>query len=101
MIRRPPRSTLFPYTRSSDLAPLSVRRRCDASWLVVLAGERENRDSEPCQNMPPAHVHPPGKPTPPISAWRGTQPPSERSRLRADTMLLRCWGADPHKCQPP
>src|SRR2546426_1847537 len=32
MIRRPPRSTLFPYTRSSDLG--GAERRCD-QWSSV------------------------------------------------------------------
>src|SRR5689334_24845986 len=31
MIRRPPRSTLFPYTRSSDLHKKSARRR--GAWI--------------------------------------------------------------------
>src|SRR5256885_5596419 len=36
MIRRPPRSTLFPYTRSSDLAEVIQ----PSSWLVSDTGRR-------------------------------------------------------------
>src|SRR5947209_15375161 len=49
-------------TRDSEgqhrVAPLSIRRRRDASRLLVLASERENRDSERCKNVRPVHVHP-------------------------------------------
>src|SRR2546430_10032825 len=46
MIRRPPRSTLFPYTRSSDLARwLAARRsrRRDRAWR---ARRRDRRSEE-------------------------------------------------------
>src|SRR5690348_18026167 len=40
MIRRPPRSTLFPYTRSSDLAALVIAttvKLARALWIVPVA----------------------------------------------------------------
>src|SRR5438093_6830287 len=48
MIRRPPRSTLFPYTRSSDLRR---RRRCvrgngpcDGRWSGTYGGSRRSEE---------------------------------------------------------
>src|SRR5436189_4493094 len=40
MIRRPPRSTLFPYTRSSDLTVLKARR---AAWVRQCRGRATTR----------------------------------------------------------
>src|SRR5258708_17612372 len=49
MIRRPPRSTLFPYTRSSDLASPNRRSRsssCGGSCRRRIPSRRHNRRSE-------------------------------------------------------
>src|SRR2546422_4483981 len=60
MIRRPPRSTLFPYTRSSDLAP--CRRRpadhrpsrqssaCPASTTGTRSGSRSEEHTSELQS---------------------------------------------------
>ena len=39
MIRRPPRSTLFPYTRSSDLRKLYNARKCDRATPCAYASK--------------------------------------------------------------
>src|SRR2546426_4108340 len=39
MIRRPPRSTLFPYTRSSDL----LQRGCVRKQMIVDPGRKDGR----------------------------------------------------------
>src|SRR5258708_7986986 len=45
MIRRPPRSTLFPYTRSSDLPiPNIFRSKCNLPPLVVTTRRQKPRD---------------------------------------------------------
>src|SRR2546427_9594000 len=54
MIRRPPRSTLFPYTSSSDLASIGCREstrsgsspRREASCLIRFASRSEEHTSE-------------------------------------------------------
>src|SRR5690348_17561785 len=45
MIRRPPRSTLFPYTRSSDLRPGAVHRAREAHDGQAAVGPVAQRDA--------------------------------------------------------
>src|SRR5436309_9968320 len=40
MIRRPPRSTLFPYTRSSDLSGEQAHRRSGSSAAALCSPDR-------------------------------------------------------------
>src|SRR3712207_7878790 len=72
MIRRPPRSTLFPYTtlfRSAELDPEQVERprralgvgdRVDAV-LLDLGGPRPPLPGRQPGDLRSAHVHPPGR----------------------------------------
>src|SRR5436853_6246898 len=45
IIRRPPRSTLFPYTRSSDLVPLGVAGTQEGTG-AARGGVRDSRSEE-------------------------------------------------------
>src|SRR5258708_14920642 len=47
MIRRPPRSTLFPYTTLSDLWPKRRgRKNCSTGWLPMQRGWPKDRSEE-------------------------------------------------------
>ena len=82
MIRRPPRSTLFPYTRSSDLkypAPTAdrdqtVSRRFEPSSRTALIGEQPN----PWDLLQPQDA---------MSRHRGAKPPRRYELLVAISLL--------------
>src|SRR5438067_13908228 len=50
MIRRPPRSTLFPYRRSSDLTILAARPGRAAGQLIHVMGRILNVEGQPVRN---------------------------------------------------
>src|SRR5687768_17993527 len=87
MIRRPPRSTLFPYTRSSDL---DVRYRASArlgskerSWPMT------SRPACPPTSPPPRLLATPPRIAPPYLTHRSEEHTSElQSRLHLVCRLL-------------
>src|SRR3982751_677630 len=50
MIRRPPRSTLFPYTRSSDLWPISAFRRAYSDGSSSTGNQRSEEHTSELQS---------------------------------------------------
>src|SRR2546426_6181665 len=74
MIRRPPRSTLFPYTTPSDLTPPEDRR----------LGEGDRRDQVRRRPLPPAHGV---RQAPPLAA---RPRPSERSEEHTSELQSPC-----------
>src|SRR3712207_8241072 len=82
MIRRPPRSTLFPYTTlfrscALDLAPGG--RRC----LVAGHGDRGAVGGEHPHGTAPRRVPTPGLPPSGLVAPRATQPDRKSTRLNS------------------
>src|SRR5438477_9550067 len=57
MLRRPPRSTLFPYTRSSDLDPPAVHLQCDVAQQAQFAAQRDLPRSEEHTSELQSHVN--------------------------------------------
>src|SRR2546430_17371052 len=58
MIRRPPRSTLFPYTSSSDLVAMLTTFYMSRLVLVAFFGPARSDDADHAQESPKAMVLP-------------------------------------------
>src|SRR3712207_7025748 len=78
MIRRPPRSTLFPYTTLFRSAPASAASRPDPGWARRGAGPRR-RDGE----RDGRHEHH-GQGAGAEGAARGTGDPARGQRVRSE-----------------